>query len=73
MYIHNNNKLLSLFLVLDQDENEASAHNARAACAPNLPKIISLLRLLDSNFPGNFLWAWEFHLFKSRLCLSKTL
>ena len=22
---------------------------------------LSLLTLLDSNFPGNPLWAWEFH------------
>ena len=33
----------------------------------------TLLTLLDSNFPGNSLWAWEFHPFKSRLCLSQTL
>ena len=34
---------------------------------------LSLLTLLDSNFPGNPLWTWEFHPFKSRLCLSQTL
>ena len=27
---------------------------------------LSLLRLLDSNFPGNPLWAWEFHPLKLR-------
>ena len=34
---------------------------------------ISLLTLLDSNFPGNPLWTWEFHPFKLRVCLSRTL
>ena len=33
---------------------------------------LSLLRLLDSNFPGNPLWAWEFHPLELRLCLSQT-
>ena len=28
---------------------------------PNLPTNISLIKLLDSSFPGNPLWAWEFH------------
>ena len=37
------------------------------------PIRLSLLRLLDSNFPGNSLWAWEFHPLKSRFCLSQTL
>ena len=30
---------------------------------------LSLLRLLDSTFRGNPLWAWEFHPFKLRLRL----
>ena len=34
---------------------------------------LPLLTLLDSSFPGNPLWAWEFHPFKLRLCLSQTL
>ena len=34
---------------------------------------LSLLRLLDSNFPGNALWAWEFQPLESRFCLSQTL
>ena len=34
---------------------------------------LSLLRLLDSTFPVNSLWAWEFHPFELRLRLSKTL
>ena len=34
---------------------------------------LSLLRLLDSNFPGNLLWTWEFHPLELRLCLSQTL
>ena len=32
----------------------------------------TLLTLLDSNFPGNPLWAWEFHPLELRLCLSQT-
>ena len=39
---------------------------------PNLPASIVLLRLLDSNFPGNSLWAWEFHPLKLRSCLNLT-
>ena len=35
--------------------------------------ILSLLTLLDSNFPGNPRWAWEFHPFKLRLWSSQTL
>ena len=34
---------------------------------------ISLLRLLDSGFPGNSLWTWEFHPLLLRFCLSQTL
>ena len=34
---------------------------------------ISLLRFVDSELPGNSLWAWEFHRLKSILCLSRTL
>ena len=34
---------------------------------------LSLLTLLDSNFPRNSLWAWEFHPLELRLCLSQTL
>ena len=34
---------------------------------------LSLLTLLDSNFPVNPLWAWEFHPLNLRLCLSQTL
>ena len=34
---------------------------------------LPLLTLLDSNFPGNSPWAWEFHPLKIALCLSQTL
>ena len=34
---------------------------------------LRLLRLLESNFLGNSLWAWEFHPLQLRLCLSQTL
>ena len=34
---------------------------------------LSLLTLLESEFPGNSLSAWEFHSFKLRLCLSQAL
>ena len=30
---------------------------------------LSLLRLLDSNFPGNSLWAWEFHPLRIKIML----
>ena len=30
---------------------------------------LSLLRFLDSHFPGNSLWAWEFHPSIFRFCL----
>ena len=33
---------------------------------------LSLLTLLESRLPGNYLWAWEFHPFKLRLCSSQT-
>ena len=33
---------------------------------------LSLLRSVDSKLPGNYLWAWEFHPLKLRLCLSQT-
>ena len=34
---------------------------------------LSLPTLLESNLPGNRLWAWECHPWKLRLCLSQTL
>ena len=34
---------------------------------------ISLLRFVDSRFPGNPLWVWEFHSLNLRSCLSQTL
>ena len=33
----------------------------------------SLLRVFDSSFIGNYLWAWKCHPLKSRFCLSQTL
>ena len=33
----------------------------------------TLLTLLESNIPGNPLWAWESHPFELRLCSSQTL
>ena len=43
---------------------------------PGAVRPISLLRFtllgfVDSNFPGNPLWAWEFHPSILRLCLSQ--
>ena len=57
---------------------DRSIHRRRAfdeqAYTPNLPILtLSLLRLLDSNFPEHSLWAWQFHPSKLRLCLSQTL
>ena len=40
---------------------------------PNLSTKITLLRFLDSNFPGSSLRAWEFHPSKLRFCLGQTL
>ena len=40
---------------------------------PIFPLTLSLLSLLDSNFPGNPLRAWEFHPLSFRLCSSQTL
>ena len=34
---------------------------------------LRLPTLLESNLPGNFLWAWEFHPLTLRLCLSQSL
>ena len=34
---------------------------------------LSLLNFVDSDFPGDSLWTWEFHPLKLRLCLSQTL
>ena len=34
---------------------------------------LSLLRFVDSRFPGNSLWTWEFHPSTLRFCLSQTL
>ena len=34
---------------------------------------LSLLRLLDANFQGSSLWAWEFHPLILKLCLGQTL
>ena len=44
-----------------------------ATVRPILLLTLRLLRLLDSNFPINPLWASEFHPFKLRSCLSQTL
>ena len=46
---------------------------ARTLCLRPISLLtLSILTLLDSSFPGNPLWAWEFHPFKLRLCLSQT-
>ena len=50
-----------------------SAPPRALASAPSASADISLLRFLDSNFPGNSPWTREFHLLTIRLCLSQTL
>ena len=40
---------------------------------PIPPLTLSLLTLLDSNFQVGSLWAWAFHPFELRVCLSQTL
>ena len=48
----------------------------RPLCALGIRPILLLTlripRLLDSTFPGNSLWAWEFHPLELTLCLSQT-
>ena len=44
---------------------------ARAARAGGRPLL--RFRFVDSEFPGNSLWAWEFHPLILRCCLSQTL
>ena len=45
----------------------------RLALRPISRLTLPLLTLLDSNFPGNSLWAWESHPLQLRLSLSQTL
>ena len=60
-------------------EPQTAAGVASMSCAasvrlrPTLLLTLRLLTLLESNFPGNSLWAWEFHPLELRLCLSQTL
>ena len=53
----------------------ASTHNgaARLRLRPISLLRISILRFVDSSFPGNSLWTREFHPLRLRFCLSQTL
>ena len=51
---------------------EGDSAPAAVGIRPISPLTLSLLRSLDSNFPGNSLRAWECHPLKLRLCLSQT-
>ena len=51
------------------DSRSKNSHNLH----PISLLTLSLPTLLDSNFTGNSLWAWEFHPLELRLCLSQTL
>ena len=44
-----------------------------ACSTANSPTNIMDFGGFDSNCPGDSLWAWEFHPFELRLCLSQTL
>ena len=50
---------------------------AQLMCGCVVPPIsllrLCLLRFVDSNFPGNALWTWEFHPLHLILCLSQSL
>ena len=54
---------------------EARAHEGQeeGSMRPTSLLTLPLLTLLDSTISGNSLWTWEFHPFKSRLCLSQTV
>ena len=51
----------------------ANTHTTTITVRPISLLTLSLLTLLDSNFPGNPLWTWEFDPFRLRLCWSQTL
>ena len=73
MYIYG--PLVSIRVSSGQDMDPALdciAQVQSSRCRPISLLISSLLRLLDSNFPGNFLWAWELHPLNLRWCLSRT-
>ena len=53
------------------DAHVRSAIAARHARPISLLRL-SLLRLLDSDFPGNSLWAWEFQPFNIKILLEST-
>ena len=46
---------------------------ARRGLSPISLLRLSLLRFVDSEFPENYLWVWEFHPPELRSCLSQTL
>ena len=52
--------------------SSSSTRMAAEVCPISLLRL-SLLRLLDSSFPGKPRWAWEFHPLNLRFCLSQTL
>ena len=61
----------------DRGRPDASPRNPLNNCLnmlcshlrPISPLTFSLLRLIDSSFPGNSLWAWEFHPLKIKVVL----
>ena len=70
--VHDESLMFFLFV-----EEPCAAYGFERQCLGGIPPIsiltFSLLTLLDSNFPGNPLWAWKFHPLKLRLLSSQTL
>ena len=52
---------------VNQETTRAVATDSDTLCPISLITL-SLLRLLDSNFPENPLWAWEFHPLNLQFC-----
>ena len=76
IYIYTYAHVLREALQEDIEWSETTTECPKDASSYLLPisrLTLSLLTLLDSNFPGNPLWAWEFHPLALRLCLSQTL
>ena len=57
--------LLIIIIALRSSRVDAGQGTRMHAAGPISLLRLSLLRLLNSDFPGNSQWAWEFHPFKS--------